>query len=224
MFPFLLLIQYFYTNQWIYVRFLESYLLADFIVGVGHWLEDTYFDLTKFNYFKSIPLIGATLNKSAHDIIYANRDHHINPYNFGDSWNENIKSTLPFAFIGFCLNLGLNNILGWTIDLSIPFMWLLVLSANVVHRAQHMYIAAHNKRPSRPLFFTILMHVGVLQCREQHEAHHALNEKKDYLRCYCILTPYLNLLLDYSYFWFYLEKLIENVSGIPPRIWEQKAD
>lgn len=198
-------------------RWITAYLLADFITGVGHWIEDTYFDET-FDYFSFVPYIGDKLNKFAVDVIVFNREHHKYPNKFSDSWYENIEATLPLALFGFTVNYILNTyILGWNFDLSNYFMWAFVCSVNLVHKYNHETIL------NRPTLFTILQHIGFLQNREQHQAHHKINKEHTFNICYCILTPYLNFFLDRYKFWRGLEHIVLQTTGVKPRAFEDKV-
>lgn len=152
-------------------------LLADFISGVIHWLEDTYFYP---GIFKGI------LDKS---VVKPNMYHHKKPADIinGTYLQTNIVSILITGGIGlllYLLNLG-------TVDI---YILLMVLShSNQIHKW------AHDPRP--PEVIKGLQTLGILQSLKHHGIHH----RYPYDKNYCVLTNYLNPLLDGIGFWRLLE-------------------
>lgn len=166
-----------------------GYLLADFIMGVYHWIKDTYFS-------PYTPLIGKTL-------VWGSRLHHIRPrfvceFDDTDLFYSSAKWTLIWMgplFLAFGLT---------------PFLLSLfiVISLNdVIHKYAHMY---DNERPA---FVTTLQKLYILQTYEEHHQHHMLPHDVNY----CPITPYLNVVLEKVNFWRRLEQFIENKTGIKPR-------
>jgi len=99
------------------LRIVGSVLLADFLSGLAHWIEDSYFS-------PQTPLIGSTIRK--------NVPHHSQPQAFvGNPWHVTIRSSLfwsvstavvlyPFGFLGpvwggaLVLAVFANQILKWS--------------------------------------------------------------------------------------------------------------
>lgn len=159
-----------------------SWLFADFLSGVGHWLEDRYFRV-------DWPLIG-------HYIAGPNELHHIDqraflqPGYFGRNWTTFLV-TLPAA--AFLLMFG-------------SPLWLgvaLASQSNEVHAWTH-------QRCNR--WIRMLQDVGILQCPRQHSQHH----KAPFDCRYCVLTNFLNPVLDGLGFWVALEWCLSLV-GIYPK-------
>lgn len=216
----ILMVNVYYLFYVLY-RYLSAYLLADFITGVGHWVEDTYFD-ENFKLFSFLGSYGKKADEFIIQIIKDNREHHLYPGKFDPSWFNNVTSTLPFALFGFTVNFIINYFFGWPFDMSNVFMWAFICSVNAIHRSQHLHMIEHEGRIERPVIFSVLQHIGFLQSREQHRSHHGFNKNKNHNICYCILTPYLNIFLDSYGFWRTLETIIEKVTGVPPRAFETK--
>ena len=166
-----------------------GYLIADFIMGIYHWIKDTYFG--PFS-----PIIGETF-------IWGSRLHHIRPryvIEFSD-W-QLFKSSAIWTFL-------------WMAPLFYLFgrsVWLmsiyLTISLNdVVHKYSHMY------DHERPLFMTILQKSYLIQSHDEHHAHHI----EPHTANYCPISPFLNLFLERINFWRNLENLIEFTTGYKPR-------
>ena len=172
-----------------FVKILVGYLLADFIMGVYHWIKDTYF--TPFT-----QIIGKTL-------IWGSRLHHIRPryvIEFSD-WElfySSAKWTLIwmgplFYFVGIT-----------------PFMVSLFITIglnDVIHKYAHMY---DNERPK---LMTFLQKIYLFQSHDEHHLHHISPHEINY----CPITPYLNIILEHINFWKYLEDFIEKYFNIKPR-------
>lgn len=173
----------------IFLSMAFAYILADFLVGLNHWLKDTYFSpLT--------PVIGKHL-------IWGSRLHHIRPRHvieFADTTliTDSAKWTLP-----------------WIAPLMIytgptPFMLTLAttLSCNdVIHKYSHM------KDEERPRWASMLQKVGLFQSYSEHRIHHTMPHESHY----CPVSPYVNSILEPLHFWRRLEWLIERVTSIKPR-------
>ncbi len=94
-------------------------LVADFLSGVGHWFEDSYFK-------PNTPLIGK--------IIQWNIEHHMYPRSFVQyPWYITIQTTSPFVLASAVL-LHVVGHLSWVSGLTL----LIVLFANQVHKSSHM--------------------------------------------------------------------------------------
>lgn len=166
-----------------------GYLLADFIMGIYHWIKDTYFG-------PFTPLIGKTL-------IWGSRLHHIRPRHvieFSDwqLFSSSAKSTLLwmaplFYFIGFT-----------------PFLISLFVTIalnDVIHKYAHM------NDNERPALATFLQKIYIFQSHEEHHLHHMSPHEVNY----CPITPYLNYFLERVSFWKLMEYYVEKYIGIKPR-------
>lgn len=174
------------------IRIFAGYLLADFIMGIYHWIKDTYFS-------PFTPLIGQKL-------IWGSRLHHIRPryvIEFSDwaLFSSSAKWTLMwmgplFYFTGFT-----------------PFMVSLFLTIalnDVVHKYSHMYDY------ERPGWATFLQKIYLFQSHDEHHMHHISPHEIHY----CPITPFLNIFLEPVDFWRRLENWIELYTGVKPRAQE----
>jgi hypothetical protein len=172
-----------------FVKILAGYLLADFIMGVYHWIKDTYFS-------PFTPVIGKKL-------VWGSRLHHIRPRYVCefDDWSlffDSAKWTLIwmgplFLYTGitaFMLSLFI------TISLN-----------DVIHKYAHMF---DNERPK---WITFLQKIYVLQTYDEHHLHHIEPHNVNY----CPITPYINIILEKTNFWGVSECLIERATGVKAR-------
>ena len=158
-------------------------LLADFLSGLAHWIEDCYFS-------PETPLLGHTIMK--------NVEHHRNPLVFVENpWHVTIRSSLVSAVV-VGLVLAAFDLLGpvWVTALSISVF------ANQIHKWAHM-------RSAVPRAVRILQSICVLQAPAHHLRHHTDSRNTHY----CVVTNMLNPVLDAIYFWRVLELAVELVSG-----------
>lgn len=166
-----------------------GYLLADFIMGIYHWIKDSYFG-------PYTPIIGKTF-------IWGSRLHHIRPryvLEFSDAvlFRESAIWTLLWMVPLFYL-------IGIT-----PFMVSLFLTISindVIHKYAHMY------NHERPYWATFLQKIYLFQSHEEHHLHHI----EPHTINYCPITPYLNIILEYFNLWRKIENLIEKYLGVKPR-------
>ena len=133
-------------------------------------------------------------------VLCQNRNHHENPSHIlTKPLFKNIDTTLMFTVPAMILNYHFYS--SWWV-----FLYLILLSiTNWVHRV------AHTK--SKHQIITILQSFGILQSQQHHHLHHI-----NTITCYCILTNYLNPILDHFHFWRSLEALIDSVFNIKARI------
>lgn len=161
-------------------------LLADFVTGFIHWLEDSYFSQTT-------PLLGKWL-------IEANVSHHQYPQAFlKKSWWESSWDLLAIGsmilFISFCLHR-----LTWEVGLFV----LIIINANQIHKWAH--ITRYEKKPK---IIGLLQKLYILQRTSHHGQHH----KKPNNTHFCTVTNVLNPVLDKLHFWRGLESLIGKKSS-----------
>lgn len=171
------------------VNAIMGYLLADFIMGVYHWLKDTYCG-------PYTPIIGKKF-------IWSSRLHHVRPryvLEFSDSelFISSAKWTLIwmgplFYFTG--------------ITMFMVSLFLTISLNDVIHKYAHMTDC------ERPMCATLLQNMHLLQSHDEHRSHHV--EPHDIN--YCPITPYLNKILEKINFWKRLEAAIESATGVKPR-------
>lgn len=164
-------------------------LVADFITGLIHWLEDSYG-------LPTWPLIGK-------EVIEPNIDHHRRPGFIGSMStiiSRNYQTVVP-ALIAMAAVLYALGESAWPIALTL----VLASLGNEVHTWNHRH---DNNR-----FVRFLQDSGLIQSRFQHGKHH----KPPYESYYCTLTNFTNAVLESVRFWRGLEWLILKLTGISHR-------
>lgn len=157
----------------ILTQLLTAWLIADFLSGFWHWLEDRYFD-------ERWPIIGKYIAKP-------NTLHHAQPSAFlmNDYWTRNWTTIVPAAVA--CL--------------IYPSGWLVFLA---VSQANEIHAWAHQRCSS---FIRALQETGILQSPRHHGEHH----RSPFEVKYCVMTNWLNPILDHFQFWRWLEYFISPV-------------
>jgi hypothetical protein len=155
-------------------------LLADAMSGVFHWLGDTFWT-------EETPVLGRLFVKP-------NRSHHQSPSAFvAHSW---LKSSWDLLTLGMVILA-----VAWfsgSVSWQACFFVFVGVNANQVHKWNHLNV----RRVPRPIRF--LRNIGVLQSPAQHAVHH--RGKRD--TAYCVVTPFVNPVLDGIGFWRFLEWLV----------------
>lgn len=173
----------------ILIQLLCGLFLADFLTGLIHWFEDRYGN-------PQWPLVG--------EAILANHEHHSRPREFlsGSFWNRNkevIIGTLIILEIFFLV--GLVNLITISAVLTGFF-------ANEIHGAAHKF-------PNQnPVWVRVLQKLGLMQSFQHHARHHR-NRKDCY---YCVMTNYVNPVLEAMRFFRILEWALHRYVGISPRV------
>ena len=169
-----------------------SVLLADFVSGVVHWAEDTY---ARFKPRRKLRLISL--------IARDNAVHHRSPRDFlkRNRW----QSSWDLALIGAMIVAAAHalGILSWALLLFIA----LSVNANQMHKW------AHRNPRENPTFVTWLQRAHLLQSPRHHGRHHGGNRDSHY----CVVTNFLNPLLEEVNFWRRLEELVVRVTGWTPK-------
>lgn len=164
-------------------------LLVDFVSGLVHWAEDTFFTETT-------PVLGRWI--VAPNVLHC---HDAGAFVTKVWWSSSWDLLLAVLVIG-----GVASALG-------HFSWQLVLfclagaNANQIHKWNHL--GASRVGPHVRLFWRS----GLLQRPAQHGRHHAGDKNTNY----CVVTPLLNPLLDASRFWRALERVLVPIAGGAPR-------
>lgn len=163
-------------------------LVADFITGLIHWLEDTYC-------MEDYPVIGELVCKP-------NLDHHKDPnlmVRMSGLITTNWQSMSLSMFV--CLSFWFFGMFHWSILLTL----VLTGFGNQVHLWNH--------QSKNNYWVQWLKDSGLIQTQKMHSLHHI----PPYKKCYCVLINFNNAILDRINFWRFLEKIIEKVSGIKPK-------
>lgn len=168
---------------------LIGYLFADFIIGIYHWIKDTYFS-------PYTPLVGDLF-------IWNSRLHHVRPTHV-TTYNDldMIKTTAQWTFLWMAPLMYYIEFSSFTITL-----FLMISINDIVHKYAHMSVT------ERPKWITFMQNIKVFQTQEEHHLHHI----EPYDTYYCPITPYLNGPLEKINFWKKNEYLIEKYLKISPR-------
>jgi ubiquitin-conjugating enzyme E2 variant len=157
---------------------LAGWLLADFLSGLLHWLEDRVL-------WQSMPILGK-------HVVVPNRLHHLDPVAFTRTgmWERNSTTWIPAAILAAI----------WFWLAGFSFVWLGALAGGVTVTEIH----ARNHSPDcrRPLWFFALQAIGIVQSRGEHSRHHRGEMNSNY----CVLTDWLNPVLDRLGVWSTLER------------------
>lgn len=160
-------------------------LLADFVAGFIHWLEDAYAK-------PGMPFISK--------IAEENQLHHTKPRAFlANNWWQ---SSWDIALVSATIVA--------TATYFDACSWPLVLFAVLVANANQIHKWAHKNRHENPKIVTWLQDLYILQNARHHGKHHT-GEKNTH---YCVITVFLNPILDNVGFWRGLEWIISALATI----------
>lgn len=165
------------------VKVLLIILSADFISGLVHWWEDAYGN-------PNWKIVGK-------NIVQPNIEHHRYPRKFlQNSFWDRVKISMITGLI-ICVVLGFLKL--FTIEIGITLFYAAL--ANQVHAMAHRTDKENGK------WVVWLQKIGLLQSRKMHGYHH----KSPYNFNYCILTNYLNPILNVFKFWDALELTLAKI-------------
>lgn len=171
---------------WYTTQIFLLWILADFITGMIHWWEDTYGN-------PNWPIIGKY-------IVVPNLDHHRNPRSLlkGTYWNRINTSFYAASVVAVILWMcGYNS---WQLDLCLFFS----CQGNEIHAIAHRSDKENGK------FIKILQKLGIIQSRHSHGWHH----RAPYETNFCVMTEFLNPILNRIHFWERIEFIILKVFKI----------
>jgi ubiquitin-conjugating enzyme E2 variant len=155
-------------------------LIADFVSGLLHWLEDAYGR-------EDWPITGRLVTKP--NILHHHDPRYFTRYGwFHSSWDLMCLGLLILA-------------VAWLFGVLTWQVWLFAIlgsTANQIHKW------AHRTPIENGPAITFLQGIRLLQT-PRHHAHHHTNPKESH---YCVLTNFLNPLLDRIDLWKWLESLI----------------
>jgi ubiquitin-conjugating enzyme E2 variant len=176
---------------------LAAWLLADFITGVFHFVEDRYMgENTTLELFQSM--------------AQGNLHHHRYPTAITlVGWWDNMRSAAYFAWpLGLVL---------WLLGVPV-WLWLGVTFtsvANLVHRW------AHEPRAKLGKAIRFMQWTGLFIPRQHHDRHHyadgiRVDPKHLSRRAYCPMTCWVNPVLDLLGFWRGVEWVLAAI-GVQPQ-------
>lgn len=166
------------------MKILFCIIIADFLTGLFHWVEDTY----------GVPSWGPFLNKQ---VVLPNIEHHRNPSAIGrmsSFVSRNYVSLTLFLvafFVASYFGAG-------------PYFFLTGLLASL---GNEVHTWNHRKALDNPMIVRFIQDTGLVQTRQQHNLHH----KPPYSSYYCTLTNFTNAVLERVRFWRGLEFLLDKI-------------
>ena len=164
-------------------------LLADFITGFVHWLEDAYAR-------PEMRFVGG--------IARENLLHHEKPRDFlKKNWWQSSYDLIAIGVIVLAVS--------WFAfgEISVWLVLLMVLSIN----GNQIHKWSHQNRMERPKLVSKLQDWKILQGVRQHAKHHSGLKNTDY----CVITNAMNPVLEKLNFWVGLEWVIWQVTGVVRR-------
>ena len=172
------------------IHVIACVLATDFLSGLFHWLEDAYGR-------EHWPITGTLITQP--NILH----HHDPAYFTRHSW---LKSAQVLLVMALAILLG-----AWALDL---LAWEVVLVAAIGVNANEIHKWTHQSRHKNGRLVSRLQDLGLLQSADHHAQHHR-NGKSTH---YCVVTNYLNPLLDAVGLWPSLERLILLVCRVQRRV------
>lgn len=172
------------------------WLAVDFLSGVFHWLEDAYGS-------PFWPVVGRHVTKP-------NILHHYVPRSFvTNSWYLSSRLLLLICSLLALTALALD-VFSWQVALGL----LIGVNANQVHKWSHR--TRHENGP----FVVFLQRARLVQSPSHHHRHHIAGKDSHY----CVLTDFLNPVLDGIGFWRGVEWVIFRMTGVRRRNDEAMAE
>lgn len=173
----------------IVLQLLLCILLTDLLTGTIHWWEDAYGN-------PDWKFLGAK-------VVKPNIEHHRRPRSFlKHGFFKRIRLSLAIAVL-----LGTISWLLGCLVWQVAFCLLYGAMANEIHAM------AHRSKKENGKLVTFLQWTGILQSRRMHGYHHSAPFDVNY----CVLTNYLNPILNRIRFWEGLEWLIGRFGISPTR-------
>jgi hypothetical protein len=174
---------------------LAVWIITDFLSGVFHWLEDAYGD-------PAWPIVGRHVTKP-------NILHHYVPRAFvANSWFVSSRLLLAICTV----------VVAVTVAAGV-FNWLIALSAALAVNANEIHKWSHRSRRENGPVVTMLQRLRLIQSPSHHQQHHQHGKDSHY----CVLTEFLNPVLDGLGFWRGAERVIRRVFGVTRRSDEAMA-
>ena len=172
----------------IVIKVVVTWLVVDWISGVVHWFEDSYGH-------PSIPFVGERITKP-------NLRHHFRPRAFVDNSWYSSSELLLFSCVAALL-------VAWLIGRLSPMV---VLAAVLGANANQVHKWSHRSSAENGVLVVAAQRLRVIQSPRHHQRHHADGNDSHY----CVLTDFLNPVLDSCHFWRGLERIVA-VVGLEKR-------
>jgi hypothetical protein len=166
-------------------------LLVDLIAGAVHWAEDTFWT-------ERTPFVGSWLVKP--NII-----HHTPEGANTFLQNHWIHSSWDLFVAGPMILLAT-----WSAGILTWQVWTFVL---VGACSQQIHRFSHTAPTQLPRIVKFLQAIYVIQNSRHHWIHHGGGRNEHY----CVITPFLNPVLDRLRFWRALERIFVPIFGAPRR-------
>jgi len=182
------LLDLFASTCWILLQTACGFILADFLSGLFHWLEDRY---------------GSPRRPGVGPIIAKTIRHHARPMRI--TRQPLLLRSAPVFLLVSAAFTGLY-LAGWMNPMALTALALLAFS-NEIHALAHRSPAKNGPVISR------LQKWGVMQSFARHAAHHRGLKNTHY----CTITDRLNPVLEETRFWRRLEALIRVIARQRPR-------
>ena len=171
------------------IKAVATWLVIDFASGFFHWLEDSYGG-------PFWPIFGRHVTKP-------NILHHYAPRAFvTNSWYLSSRLLLLIGTLTVLVTWSLG-VFTWWVGLGVA----LGVNANQVHKW------SHRTRHENGRVVVFLQRTRLIQSPSHHHRHHTHHKDSSY----CVLTDFLNPVLDGMGFWRGLEWLIARLFGIRKR-------
>ena len=171
------------------LQIIGCFAVTDFLSGLVHWLEDTYGN-------EKVPLLGKY-------VTLENNLHHQHPSYFTRLgwWKSSWMLYLLTTVLGLA---------AWGLGL---FTWQLGLVLLIGANANQVHKWAHQSRRVNGPLVSRLQDWRLLQSPADHGRHHRRGRQGGY----CVVTPWLNPVLDRTGFWVGIERAVERLGGPSPR-------
>ena len=170
----------FFRWTWYLLQYFLLWIAADFITGIIHWWEDAYGN-------PNWKIIGKY-------IVEPNLIHHKQPNKLleGSYWNRINTSFFAAAIIGLILCLvGLHS-------------WQVIVCLLFCTQGNEIHAMSHRPDKSTNTLIRFLQKTGLFQSKKMHRWHH----KAPYDTNFCIMSDFVNPILNKIKFWTKLEYLI----------------
>ncbi len=172
---------------------LIAWLIAEIGSGIFHWVEDQYGN-PEWEHSKS------KLKRFIyHNVIGPNVTHHKTPAAMlkGNFWHRNNTSIIPafsLALIAYFL---------WPTYWPVWSGLILMGFSNEIHGWCHTKSSAHIR---------FLQSICILQSPKHHKIHHT----RPYSNNYCVMSGWVNPILNFFFFWEMLRGLVWLCTGLRP--------
>ncbi len=163
------------------------WLFADFITGVVHWWQDAYGNPTW-------PIIGKYVIEP--NLIHHQDPRHMLKVSYISRVNTSVITAAILATVFWFV--------GW-------HSWQIIVCLIFSSQGNEIHAIGHRSDKENRKFICWLQKIGLLQTRKTHGWHH----KAPYDTNFCVMTEFLNPILNKINFWMKLEWCILKIFRIP---------